>query len=109
VSPTAILTPEIPSEAEAVLAKETKDILAPRVGKSSSLDLRAMNFASEPTIKIPASAARLLVQILDEMSRCNDLYPNEVIASCGDASSESSQSTEDSRGISEYPREARTD
>src|SRR6202008_2275926 len=70
MSPTALLTPEIPSEAEAVLAKETKDILAPRIGKAS-LDLRAMNFASEPTVKIPASAARLLVQILDEMSRGN--------------------------------------
>jgi hypothetical protein len=54
-----------------VLAKEAKEILAPRIGKGSSLDLRAMNFASEPTIKIPVSAARLLVQILDEMSRCN--------------------------------------
>ena len=64
MSPTAIFTPEIPSEAEAVLAKETKEILARRIEKNSSLGLRAMNFASEPTIKFPASAARLLVQIL---------------------------------------------
>jgi excisionase family DNA binding protein len=71
MSPTAVLTPEIPSEAEAVLAKETKEILAPRIGKNASLDLRAMNFESEPTVKIPASAARLLVQIPDEMSRGN--------------------------------------
>jgi len=71
MSPTAVLTPEIPSEAEAVLAKETKEILAPRIGKNASIDLRAMDFASEPTVKIPASAARLLVQILDEMSRGN--------------------------------------
>src|ERR1700723_72689 len=71
MSPTAVLTPEIPSEAEAVLAKQTKDILAPRIGKNAALDLRAMNFATEPTIRIPASAARLLVQILDEMSRGN--------------------------------------
>ena len=71
MSPTAVLTPEIPSEAEAVLAKETKEILAPRIGKNASLDLRAVNFPSEPTVKIPASAARLLVQILDEMSRGN--------------------------------------
>jgi excisionase family DNA binding protein len=69
MSPTAVLTPEIPSEAEAVLAKQTKEILAPRIGKNTSIDLRAMDFASEPTVKIPASAARLLVQILDEMSR----------------------------------------
>jgi excisionase family DNA binding protein len=71
MSPTAVLTPEIPSEAEAVLARETKEILAPRIGKNSTLDLRAMNSASEPTVKITASAARLLVQILDEMSRGN--------------------------------------
>jgi hypothetical protein len=71
MSPTPVLTPEIPSEAEAVLAKETKEILAPRIGKNASLDLRAMNFESEPTVKIPASAARLLVQILHEMSRGN--------------------------------------
>jgi excisionase family DNA binding protein len=71
MAPTAVLVPEIPSEAEAELARETKDILAPRIGKNVSLDLRAMNFQSEPTVKIPASAARLLVQILDEMSRGN--------------------------------------
>jgi excisionase family DNA binding protein len=71
MSPTAVLTPEIPSEAEAELAKQTKDILAQGLGKNAVLDLRAMNFASEPTVKIPASAARLLVQILDEMSRGN--------------------------------------
>lgn len=71
MSPTAILTPEIPSEAESVLARETKQILAPRLEKNASLDLRAMDFKAEPTVKIPASAARLLIQILDEMSRGN--------------------------------------
>jgi excisionase family DNA binding protein len=73
MTPTAVLVPEIPSEAEAVLARETKEILARRIGigKDVSLDLRAMDFESEPTVKIPASAARLLIQILDEMSRGN--------------------------------------
>jgi len=71
MSPTAVLSPEIPSEAEAILAKETKDILAPRLGTLSTFDLKAVNFAAERTVKIPASAARLLVQILDEMSRGN--------------------------------------
>src|SRR6201986_3784676 len=71
MSPTAILAPEIPSEAEVKLARQTKEILAPRIGKNAALDLRAMNFVSEPTVKIPASAARLLIQILDEMSRGN--------------------------------------
>src|ERR1700738_3581709 len=71
MSPTALFTPEIPSQAEATLAKESRKILAPCLTATSSLDLRALNFAAEPTIKIPASAARLLMQILDEMSRGN--------------------------------------
>jgi excisionase family DNA binding protein len=70
MSPTAVLTPEIPSEAEAILAKETKDILAPRIGREASVDLRTI-LNAEPTVRLPASAARLLVQILDEMSLGN--------------------------------------
>ena len=34
-------------------------------------DLRAINPLKEPSIKIPAQAVHLLVQILDEMSRGN--------------------------------------
>lgn len=71
MSPTAVLIPEIPSEAEALVAKETMDILAPRLGALSTFDVKALNLASEPTLRIPVSAARLLVQILDEMSRGN--------------------------------------
>jgi excisionase family DNA binding protein len=71
MSPTAVLIPEIPSEAEAVIAKETKDILVRRLGRLSTFDMKAFDLSSEPTLKIPASAARLLVQILDEMSRGN--------------------------------------
>lgn len=70
MSPTAILTPEIPTEAEAMLAKQTKDILAPRIGREAAVDLRSI-LAAQPTVRIPAAAARLLVQILDEMSRGN--------------------------------------
>lgn len=70
MSPTAILTPEIPTEAEAMLAKQTKDILAPRIGRESAVDLQSI-LAAQPTVRIPAAAARLLVQILDEMSRGN--------------------------------------
>ncbi|MBB5060206.1 excisionase family DNA binding protein [Granulicella aggregans] len=71
MSPIAVLTPEIPTEAEALVAGATKDIFAPRLGTLSTFDLKAVNFASEATVRIPASAARLLVQILDEMSRGN--------------------------------------
>jgi excisionase family DNA binding protein len=70
MSATAFLTPVIPSEADATLAKETRQVLS-RLSATSTLDLRAMNLAKEPTIRIPASAAHLLIQILDEMSRGN--------------------------------------
>jgi excisionase family DNA binding protein len=71
MSAPAFLTPVIPSEADATLAKETRQVLASRLSATSTLDLRAMNLAKEPTIRIPASAAHLLIQILDEMSRGN--------------------------------------
>lgn len=61
----------IPSEAEATLARETKQALSLRLSGTSSLDLLAMDVASKPTIRIPATAARLLVQILDEMGQGN--------------------------------------
>ena len=71
MSPTAVLIPEIPSEAEVIVARETKDIPVHRLGRLSTFDVNALDLAAEPTLKIPASAARLLVQILDEMSRGN--------------------------------------
>ncbi|MGI4830353.1 MAG: helix-turn-helix domain-containing protein [Janthinobacterium lividum] len=61
----------IPSEAEATLARETKQALSLRLSGTPSLDLLAMDVASKPTIRIPAPAARLLVQILDEMGQGN--------------------------------------
>ena len=61
----------IPSEAEATLARETKQALSLRLSGTSSLDLLAMDIASKPTIRIPATAVRLLVQILDEMGQGN--------------------------------------
>ena len=71
MSATAHLTPLIPSEDDVKLAKETKKILASRLRSTSPFDLRAINLLKEPSIKIPAQAAHLLVQILDEMSRGN--------------------------------------
>lgn len=61
----------IPSEAEATLARETKQALSLSLSGTSSLDLLAMDVASKPTIRIPATAVRLLVQILDEMGQGN--------------------------------------
>jgi|ERR1035441_1356744 excisionase family DNA binding protein len=71
MSASAHLALAVPSEAEAALAKETKQILAKRPGSKLPLDLRVMSFVKEPTVRIPPSVARLLVQILDEMSRGN--------------------------------------
>jgi excisionase family DNA binding protein len=61
----------IPSEDDVKLAREARKILAPRLTSTSPFDLRAINPLKEPSIKIPAHAAYLLVQILDEMSRGN--------------------------------------
>jgi len=63
--------PAVPSESEVLLAKETKQILARRRASNEPLELRAMNAARKPTVRIPPTAARLLVQILGEMSRGN--------------------------------------
>ena len=71
MSTAAPLISSIPSEDDVKLAKETRKILAPRLSSSSPFDLRAINPLKEPSIKIPAQAAHLLVQILDEMSRGN--------------------------------------
>ena len=64
-------TPTIPSEDDVKLAKETKKILSLRLSSNMPLDLREMSMPQEPPIRIPALAAYLLVQILDEMSRGN--------------------------------------
>jgi excisionase family DNA binding protein len=71
MSTAAPLISFIPSEDDVKLAKEAKKILAMRLSSTLPFDLRAMNPLKEPAIKIPASAAHLLVQILDEMSRGN--------------------------------------
>jgi len=71
MSTAASLMSFMPSEDDVKLAKETRKILAPRLSLTLPLDLREMNPPQEPAIKIPASAAHLLVQILDEMSKGN--------------------------------------
>jgi len=68
MSAAASPTPLIPSDDDVKLAKETRKILAPRLSQTMPLDLRETN---APPIRIPAPAAHLLVQILDEMSRGN--------------------------------------
>src|SRR6266568_9474161 len=66
------LEPSLPSEAEAILAKETGRVLAARMREDEPLRLRILDDASpEGTFNLPASALRLLVRILEEMARGN--------------------------------------
>jgi excisionase family DNA binding protein len=65
------LAPALPSEAEAVLAKETSLVLASRTQTTDPLQLRLLDDPSAGTVKLPASAVRLLVHILEEMARGN--------------------------------------
>ena len=59
------LVVHLPSEEDAKLAKESKRILARRLRGATTGGSR------EKAVKIPASAAHLLMQILDEISRGN--------------------------------------
>jgi excisionase family DNA binding protein len=67
----ATLLPTLPSEAEAILAKETSRVLAARPQTRDPLRLRLLDDPGEETVKLPATAVRLLVRILEEMARGN--------------------------------------
>ena len=72
VVPQTTLEPSLPSEAEAILAKETSRLLAARLREDEPLRLRISDDPSpEGTFNLPASALRLLVRILEEMARGN--------------------------------------
>ena len=62
----------LPSQAEAVLAKKTSRVLASRMRKGGLMQLRIIDDRSpEGTVKLPATAVRLLVRILEEMAHGN--------------------------------------
>jgi excisionase family DNA binding protein len=65
------LAPALPSKAEAILAKETSLVLASRTQTADPLQLRWLDDPSARTVKLPASAVRMLVHTLDEMARGN--------------------------------------
>src|SRR6266853_2736033 len=65
------LAPTLPSEAEAILAKETSRVLASRVQTAEPLRLHTLDDPAKGTLELPASAARMLVRILEEMARGN--------------------------------------
>lgn len=69
--PQATLAPTLPSEAEAILAKETSRILASRAPSADPLSMRVLGQADEETVRVPASAVRMLIRILEEMAKGN--------------------------------------
>jgi excisionase family DNA binding protein len=66
-----LLTPTLPTESDASLARETIRLLAPRIRSSAPLSLRVLDASKEETLRIPASAVKMLVRILEEMARGN--------------------------------------
>ena len=66
-----LLTPALPTEMDASLAKETSRLLAPRTRATTPLSVRVVGAKTEETLRIPASAVKMLVRILEEMALGN--------------------------------------
>jgi len=66
----AALAPTLPSEAEAILAKETGRVLASHMRAAEPLNFQ-IGPALEDSVRVPASALRMLVRILEEMAKGN--------------------------------------
>jgi excisionase family DNA binding protein len=66
----ATLAPALPSEAEAILARETSRVLASHMGAAEPLQFRIGPALGE-TVCVPASAVRMLIRILEEMAKGN--------------------------------------
>ena len=68
----ATIAPALPSEADTILAKEMSRVLASHIPTSEAMELRIPNDPSPAgMVRLPVSAARLLVRILEEMARGN--------------------------------------
>lgn len=65
------LAPILPSEAGSILAKETSRVLSARVQTADPLQLRMLDDPTGGTVKLPATAVRMLIHILEEMARGN--------------------------------------
>ena len=63
--------PTLPSEAEAILAKETSRVLSGRAQTADPLQLRMLDDPTGGTVKLPATAVRMLIHILEEMAHGN--------------------------------------
>jgi excisionase family DNA binding protein len=66
-----LLTPSLPTEMDATLARETGRLLAPRVGSKAPLRFRVVDAGKEEILQLPAPAVKMLVRILEEMARGN--------------------------------------
>jgi excisionase family DNA binding protein len=66
-----LLTPTLPTEMDATLARETSRLLAPRVGSMAPLRFRVVDAGKEEILQLPAPAVKMLVRILEEMARGN--------------------------------------
>ena len=65
------LAATLPSEAEAVLARETSRLLASRANAAKPLRVRMLDDPAKGTVEIPVSAVQMLIHILEEMARGN--------------------------------------
>lgn len=69
ISPAAP-APTLPSKAEAILAKETGRVLASHMRAAEPLNFQ-IGPTPEDSVRVPASAVRMLVRILEEMAKGN--------------------------------------
>jgi len=66
------LSTTLPTEADAGIAKETSRLLAARLKKGGTMQLRILGgSAKQATVRLPAPAVGLLVRMLEEMARSN--------------------------------------
>jgi excisionase family DNA binding protein len=72
--------PTLPSESEAVLARETFQILAARSPAAGPLRLGVLDGPDGQTLQIPAPAGQMLLRILEEMARGNSMALTPVHA-----------------------------
>ncbi len=71
--PEAILPHNLPTQAEAKQAEETSRVVSERLCSKAPLRLRVVGAPEDETAVIPTSAAKMLVGILDEMGRGNNV------------------------------------
>ncbi len=67
----ALVSPDLPTEMDASLAKETSRLLAPCTQSAAPLSVRVVGSLKEETLRIPAPAVKMLVRILEEMALGN--------------------------------------